>query len=226
MKARTNKSLVVLKSTLSRLPLYYSILCKLRHDGEANVSASVIAKKLNLNHVLVRKDLSSVSSEAGTPRVGFKVERLYEDISNFLGYRNVEEAVLVGVGSLGHTLLSYSGFQNFGLSIVAGFDNDENLNGIKVNGKPILPMEKMANLVRRMKIRIAIIAVPQDQAQMVCDQLVRAGIQAIWNFAPVSLDVTPDILVKNENLAASLALLSHKLSQKMKKTEQQQNWTL
>lgn len=206
--------------------MYYSILCKLRHDGEANVSASVIAKKLNLNHVLVRKDLSSVSSEAGTPRVGFKVERLYEDISNFLGYRNVEEAVLVGVGSLGHTLLSYSGFQNFGLSIVAGFDNDENLNGIKVNGKPILPMEKMANLVRRMKIRIAIIAVPQDQAQMVCDQLVRAGIQAIWNFAPVSLDVTPDILVKNENLAASLALLSHKLSQKMKKTEQQQNWTL
>ncbi len=199
--------------------MYYSILSKMRHDGEVNVSASVIAKKLNLNQVLVRKDLSSVSSEAGTPRVGFKVERLYEDIGNFLGYRNVEEAVLVGVGSLGHTLLSYGGFQNFGLSIVAGFDNDENLNGIKVNGKPILPMEKMANLVRRMKIRIAIIAVPQDQAQMVCDQLVRAGIQAIWNFAPVTLDVTPDILVKNENLAASLSLLSHKLSQKLKKSE-------
>ncbi len=222
MKARTDKSLVVLKSTLSRLPLYYSILCKLRHNGEANVSASVIAKKLNLNQVLVRKDLSSVSSEAGTPRVGFKVEHLYEDISNFLGYRNVEEAVLVGVGSLGHTLLSYGGFKDFGLSIVAGFDNDENLNGIKVNGKPILPMEKLANLVRRMKIKIAIIAVPQDQAQMVCDQLVRAGIQAIWNFAPVSLDVSPDILVKNENLAASLALLSHKLSQKLKKNEQPQ----
>lgn len=199
--------------------MYYSILSKMRHDGETNVSASVIAKKLNLNQVLVRKDLSSVSSEAGTPRVGFKVERLYEDIGNFLGYRNVEEAILVGVGSLGRTLLSYGGFQNFGLSIIAGFDNDENLNGIKVNGKPILPMEKMANLVRRMKIRIAIIAVPQNQAQMVCDQLVRAGIQAIWNFAPATLDVSPDILVKNENLAASLSLLSHKLSQKLKKSE-------
>lgn len=212
MSKQNSPSLVVMKSTLSRLPLYYSYISRLRAEGVESVSSALLAGHLNLNPVLVRKDLAQVSSVAGHPRTGFEVKQLLEDMSEYLGYNKMDEAILVGVGSMGRIILTNSKFEKFGLNIVVGFDKDPYLCGIQLEGKHVLPMEKMESLVQRMGIRIGIITVPDDQAQEVCDQMVRCGIKAIWNFAFVPLKVPEDVLVKNENLPSSLAVLAHKLA--------------
>ena len=215
MATRDISSLVVMRSALSRLPLYYSFISKLQEEGVEYVSAALVAQSLNMNPVLVRKDLSSVSSVTGKPRTGFEVKTLLEDLSEFLGYNNVDEAILVGVGGLGRTLLGNKEFANLGLNIVVGFDKNPHLHGVQIGDKYVLPMEKMESFIKRSGIKIGIITVPADQAQSVCDLLVKYGIQAIWNFAFTLLNVPQGILVKNENLPSSLAMLSHQLAKKL-----------
>ena len=215
MAAHHNTSLVVQKSTLSRLPLYYSHIRKMQQQGDKYVSAAAIAQSLNLNPVLVRKDLSGVSSVEGKPRAGFEIDTLLNDLSEFLGYNKVDEAILVGVGSLGRLILTNTEFSSMGLDIAVGFDKDPDLVGLQIGSKYILPMEKMESYIKRTGVKIGIITVPADQAQSVCDQMVECGILAIWNFAFTLLNVPKGILVKNENLPSSLAVLSQQLAKKL-----------
>ena len=215
MAMQHNTSLVVQKSTLSRLPLYYSHIRKMQQQGDKYVSAAAIAQSLNLNPVLVRKDLSGVSSVEGKPRAGFEIDTLLHDLSEFLGYNKVDEAILVGVGSLGRLILTNTEFSSMGLDIAVGFDKDPDLVGLQIGSKYILPMEKMENYIKRTGVKIGIITVPADQAQSVCDQMVECGILAIWNFAFTLLNVPKGILVKNENLPSSLAVLSQQLAKKL-----------
>jgi redox-sensing transcriptional repressor len=201
------------KQTLQRLPFYLGYLKTLDKDKVENISATTIAEALNLNQVQVRKDLASVCS-LGRPKVGYVTRELIYEIEHFLGYDNAESAVIVGAGKLGKALLGYRGFEEYGLNIIAAFDMDERVVGSEENGKKIFPMNKLKNLCERMKIHIGIITVPAEHAQRVCDTLVDSGILAIWNFAPVHLTVPDHILVQNENMASSLAVLSKHLSQK------------
>ncbi len=215
MATHHNISLVIPKSTLSRLPLYYSHIRKMQQQGEKYVSAAAVAQSLNLNPVLVRKDLSGVSSVEGKPRSGFEIDTLLNDLSEFLGYNKVDEAILVGVGSLGRLILTNTEFSSMGLDIAVGFDKDPDLVGLQIGSKYILPMEKMESYIKRTGVKIGIITVPADQAQSVCDQMVECGILAIWNFAFTLLNVPKGILVKNENLPSSLAVLSQQLANKL-----------
>ena len=215
MATHHNISLVIPKSTLSRLPLYYSHIRKMQQQGEKYVSAAAVAQSLNLNPVLVRKDLSGVSSVEGKPRAGFEIDTLLNDLSEFLGYNKVDEAILVGVGSLGRLILTNTEFSSMGLDIAVGFDKDPDLVGLQIGSKYILPMEKMESYIKRTGVKIGIITVPADQAQSVCDQMVECGILAIWNFAFTLLNVPKGILVKNENLPSSLAVLSQQLAKKL-----------
>jgi redox-sensing transcriptional repressor len=215
MATHHNISLVIPKSTLSRLPLYYSHIRKMQQQGEKYVSAATVAQSLNLNPVLVRKDLSGVSSVEGKPRTGFEIDTLLNDLIEFLGYNKVDEAILVGVGSLGRLILTNTEFSSMGLDIAVGYDKDPDLVGLQIGSKYILPMEKMESYIKRTGVKIGIITVPADQAQAVCDQMVKCGILAIWNFAFTLLNVPKGILVKNENLPSSLAVLSQQLAKKL-----------
>jgi redox-sensing transcriptional repressor len=219
MAKQHNISLVVPESTLSRLPLYYSHIRKMQQQGEKYVSAATVAQSLNLNPVLVRKDLSGVSSVEGKPRTGFEIDTLLKDLCEFLGYNKVDEAILVGVGSLGRLILTNTEFSSMGLDITVGFDKDPDLVGLQIGSKYILPMEKMESYIKRTGVKIGIITVPADQAQSVCDQMVECGILAIWNFAFTLLNVPKGILVKNENLPSSLAVLSQQLAKKLSNTK-------
>lgn len=202
----------VSKQTLQRLPSYLNYLRKLAQDSKKHVSATAIAEALGLNDVVVRKDLASVSS-SGRPKVGYVRQELIKELEAFLGYDNSQDAVLVGAGKLGQALLSYGGFPQYGLNILAGFDSDPALAGTEVAGKKILPMDKLPGLCRRLGVHIGIITVPGEHAQTVCDQLIDSGILAVWNFANVHLTVPEGILVQNENMAVSLALLSNHLKE-------------
>ena len=198
---------------IRRLPYYHKYLKNLNLPAEATISAATIAADLKLYEVLVRKDLAAVSSTSGKPRVGFRTGDLIADIEHVLGYDNHDIAVLVGVGHLGKALLFYHGFEEYGLEIVAAFDCAKALQGKKIDGREVFPLEKMPNLCRRLGVKIGIVAVPQESAQEVCDLLVESGIRAIWNFAPTHLSVPEGILVQSENMAASLAILSKHLSE-------------
>jgi len=199
--------------TLKRLPNYLHYLQTLNNKEVTNISATTIANSLKLNEVQVRKDLAAVSMASGKPRTGFNINELIKGIESRLGYDSKDEAVIVGVGKLGQALFSYRGFQTYGLNIIAGFDSNPNLYNVTIEGKLILPMEKFVNLCQRMMIHIGIITVPADQAQSVCDLMLAGGIIAIWNFAPMNLRVPNGIFVKNENMSASLAMISQFLAE-------------
>ena len=200
--------------TLQRLPLYLNYLRSLPKGKSENISATALADALRLGDVQVRKDLALVSS-GGRPKVGYVTRELTSDIETFLGYHDVETAVLVGAWDLGHSLLSYDGFSGYGLEIAAAFDRDPALVGTTIAGKRVLSMEKLVDLCCRMQIHMGIIAVPGGEAQAVCDTLVSSGVLAIWNFAPVRLDVPEDVLVRNEDLAGSLAVLAKRLAERI-----------
>ena len=212
-----NQPLSLSEQALKRLPRYLLFLKELQQKECAFVSAPAVAKHLGLNEVQVRKELSLMSSVPGKPRTGFLVDNLIENMETFLGYRNVDDAVLVGVGSLGHALLGNPGFDQCGVHIVAAFDRNEAMDGLTVHDKPVFSVRKLTNLCRRMHIRIGIITVSPEQAQIVCDQLVEAGILAIWNFAPVQLRVPENVLVRNEDLASSLAMLARSLQENLQR---------
>ncbi|HEY8389747.1 MAG TPA: redox-sensing transcriptional repressor Rex [Clostridia bacterium] len=198
---------------VQRLPSYLNYLKNKQKEGVEYISTVTMANDLNLAAITVKKDLQQVSSTEGKPNVGFCVARLIKDIESFLGFDNTKDAVLVGAGSLGSVLLSYNGFQKYGLNIVAAFDIDPEKIDTEIHGKRVFDLNRMTGLVKRMAIHIGIITVPKDCAQSICDMMVEAGIRAIWNFAPVSLTVPNDVVVLNEDLASSLAVLSKKLKE-------------
>lgn len=202
------------KAVLKRLPGYLTYLRNMPDDGSPYISATALAKAVGKGEVQVRKDLAIVS-DGGKPKVGYLRTNLIDDIEQFLGYDNANNAVLIGAGRLGLALLEHSGFAEYGLNIMAAFDIAPQMETTE-SGKPILPMEALQSYCRANKVRMGIITVPAQHAQQVCDLLIQSGIKAIWNFAITHLEVPEHILVQNENMAASLAVLSVHLQVQMK----------
>ena len=208
-----DKEREISKATIARMPLYLHFLQEEASKGAKYISSTVIAQNISVSSVLVRKDLALVASEAGRPRMGFAINRLIVDIEKFLGYDNLSEAIIVGAGGLGRAMLGYEGFINNGLNIVAAFDINQAVIGKVIAGKNIMPLSKMQAFVMENNIRIGIITVPKEAAQDVLNQMVEAGIKAIWNFAPAPLRAPKDVVLKTEDLAASLAMLAGKMCQ-------------
>lgn len=208
---KDENSISVSKATILRMPVYLRYLRDEQARGIEYISSAVVARDMNASAILVRKDFALVSSSAGKPRLGFKIAGLISDIEKFLGYGHVMNAVVIGAGSLGRAFMGYEGFKNYGMNIVAAFDVNDKVIGTFVAGKPVYSMEKLPSFIVESEARIAIITVPKSGAQSVCNAAVNAGIKAIWNFAPTRLEVPSSVEVRNEDLAASLALLSSKL---------------
>ncbi len=202
------------KAVLKRLPGYLAYLKSLPEDPAAYISATALANALGMGEVQVRKDLAMVS-DGGRPKIGDQRLGLIDDIEQFLGYDYTNDAVLIGAGKLGRALLGYSGFEAYGLNILAAFDASVTQEEWE-SGKPVLPMEKLESFCKGNKVCMGIITVPAQHAQQVCEQLIASGIKAIWNFAPTHLDVPGNILVQNEDMATSLAVLSMHLQVQMK----------
>ena len=202
------------KAVLKRLPGYVSYLRSIPADSSPYISATALANALGMGEVQVRKDLAMVS-DGGRPKIGYLRESLIEDIEQFLGYDNTTDAVLIGAGKLGQALLGYDGFENYGLNILAAFDVNPLCTSTEA-GKPIYHISQLENFCRTNKVLMGIITVPKVHAQAVCDRLIACGIKAIWNFAPVHLEVPEKILVQSENMATSLAVLSMHLQAHIK----------
>ena len=206
-------------ATLQRMPGYLRYLKHKEADGAEYISSVGLAEAMQENPAVVKKDLSMAVVSEGKPKIGYYIPDLIRDIESFMGYDNEKDAVLVGAGKLGQALLGYGGFEKYGLNIVAGFDVDPVLVGTEVHGKKILSYDKLQDTVRKLNIKMAVLTLPAAQAQKAADALVEAGVRAIWNFCPVTLGLPDTVAVKNENMAASLAVLSAKLKEILKKEE-------
>ena len=202
------------KAVLKRLPGYVAYLRSIPANSSPYISATALANALGMGEVQVRKDLAMVS-DGGRPKIGYLRESLIEDIEQFLGYDNTTDAVLIGAGKLGQALLGYDGFEDYGLNILAAFDANP-LSTSTQEGKPIYHISQLENFCRANKVLMGIITVPRAHAQECCDRLISCGIKAVWNFAPVHLEVPDNILVQTENMATSLAVLSMHLQAHIK----------
>ncbi len=199
--------------TIRRLPQYLRIFYDLHAYGRELVSSTTLAEETHLLPIVIKKDLQAV----GVPsklRAGFKVAGAIEVIEEFLGWNNLNKAFLVGVGHLGAALLGFDGFKNHGLEIVAAFDTHPEKVGNKVHGIPVYHTAQLAGVIEEKNLKIAVLTVPATSAQGITDTLIKAGIKAIWNFAPVNLAVPADVVVQKEDISSGLAELCAKLKSK------------
>jgi redox-sensing transcriptional repressor len=208
-------AVTVPEPTLRRLPKYYHYLKRVQGTGQEIISATQMAEDLGIHHTQVRKDLAATGSQ-GKPKVGHRVEDLLVSIEAFLNWNNYSEAFLVGAGNLGSALLGYTDFEKAGIRIVAAFDSSPAKVGRKIHGVDVFPTSQFEQLAEERRIAIGIITVPADRAQQIAETMVRSGLQAIWNFAPITLDVPEEIIVENVELYASLAIFSRKLEERRK----------
>jgi len=200
-------------STLKRLPQYLEVLKQLKRAGLKSVTATKISVFSDIHQTLVRKDLS-FTGVANVPQNGYKIRDLYAAIEKLLNWNDTSASYLVGVGHLGSALLGYQEFSQKGLAIMAAFDNDPDRIGSVTHGVPVHSVLDFTAMATRNNIRIGIITVPPEAAQLIADIMVHSGIKAIWNFTPQKIQVPPDIIVEYVDMFASLAVLSRRLAEK------------
>lgn len=196
--------------TLSRLPGYLAYVSILKDEGVEYVSSTQISKEINVDASMIAKDLSFLNIK-GKTRIGYDVATLEHKLQEFLGFRRGHNAVMIGVGSLGASLIQDSGLVKYGLRIVAGFDVRRELIGTSICGVPVYDMADFGRLIGPLDAGIGIIAVPMEIAQKVCDEIVLAGIRALWNFTPMRIKAPSGIVVQDTSIYADLAVMYNRL---------------
>ena len=184
---------------INRLTLYHCILVEYNEKGIEFISSPQIGSRLNVDDSQVRKDIKFLNN-IGKCKVGYSVKELKDSIEHTLGFKKVKDAFIVGAGNLGMALAKYDNFENYGLNILALFDNDPLKVGNSIKGKEIFHISKLPNLAERLNVNIAILTVPREFANDTALYLANSGIKYIWNFTPSVLDVPKEIKVWNENL--------------------------
>ncbi|MEK6709049.1 MAG: redox-sensing transcriptional repressor Rex, partial [Nitrospinota bacterium] len=198
--------------TVGRLSTYSRVLSRLEEEGHRVVSSAELARRCGLNPAQIRKDLAYFG-EFGTRGKGYGVANLKANLRIILGVTRVWKVALVGAGNLGLALLSYKGFLAHGFTIDAVFDKYPGRVGPLKPGWPaVRPMEELPRVIRAMGIRIGIVAVPSESAQVVANQLVGAGVKGLLNFAPPQFNPPPPLKVQTVELGSELEQLAFYLS--------------
>lgn len=200
----------IAESTVRRLSLYLHLLEEFDGQGLETVSSEALAARGRTTSAQVRKDLSFFGS-FGKRGLGYSVPELAGRLRDILGLRRSYRVLVVGAGKIGSALAQYGGFADRGFRVTAVYDADPGKVGLKWNGVAVRDVRQLERDLARDLLDIAIVSTPPDVAQHVADRLVRSGIRAILNFAPVQLVVPRDVAVKNVNMALELETLSYAL---------------
>lgn len=204
-------------AVVRRLPLYLRVLDEVARVGETQmISSQELGEKAGVGSALVRKDLAWFG-EFGKQGVGYEVEFLRTELTRILNLDKVHKVVLVGAGSLGIALARYNirrfeSDDSFSLKIIGLFDQDPTKLGRIYEGIEVRPLAELESFVRENNVKMAIITVPADAAQDVAMQLVKGGIEAILNFAPIKLNVPEHVRVASTDLTLELQRLAYYLS--------------
>ena len=199
-------------NSVYRLHLYRKALQRLKQMGFVRVFSDNMADAAGVTPTQVRRDFASFGL-TGQKRGGYSVQDLLANLDVTLGKERPQNAVVMGVGNIGRALLNYRGFATAGIRVIAGFDADPK----KIDPKaavPIFPMEKLRDFVAKNETRVAILAVPEDQAQAVFDLLIKAGIQGVLNFAPLRLSSPKDdVVVHNIDVGLEIEKILYLVNQ-------------
>ncbi len=195
------------EKTVTRLSIYLRCLEEVQADGVGTVSSQRLAERFGLNSAQVRKDLAYFG-QFGVRGLGYSVRDLKHNLERILGLKRDWEVALVGVGNLGSALAAYPRFPEQGFRISLAFEKDPQRIGTRAGAIPVLDVEKMVPVLRRRRIKIAIVATPAAAAQAVAELLVEAGVTSILNFAPAQIVVPAGVKVQNVDLSVLLKTLS------------------
>jgi redox-sensing transcriptional repressor len=195
---------------IGRLPVYLRALQQLSEKGILTTSSQELGEIIGISAAQIRKDISQFG-EFGKQGTGYSVPFLIERLRDILKVDRVWEVVIVGMGDIGHALARYNGFTNRGFHINMVFDNDPEKIGQKAGDYEILDTAKIAEKVKQNKIKIAMLTVPAASAQEMADQLVKAGVRAILNYAPTSLNVPSHVHVQYIDPATHLQRMTYYL---------------
>jgi len=205
MITRTVPDIVV-----GRLPRYLQALEHMYREGIKTTSSQELGEAIGISAAQIRKDLSQFG-EFGKQGTGYSVAYLVEQLQSILKLNKVWDLALVGMGDLGNALARYQGFAEHGFRITAAFDNDPEKIGKEVAGLIIQDSQKLKSIIPQLGIKIAMLTVPASVAQAVAEELVEAGIRAILNYAPISLNLPADIHIDNIDTIITLQHMSYYL---------------
>ena len=204
MKSNNTK---VSNAIIRRLPRYRRYLNELRKQGVKKISSNELSELIGYTASQIRQDLNTFGG-FGQQGYGYSVDSLFNEINKILGLDREYKTIVIGIGNLGQAITNYTYYYKIGFNIVGLFDVNPKLVGLSINDVLVRDFSEMSDFVKENDIDIAIICVNRENAQKVTDVLVDAGIEGIWNFAPVDLNVPNDVAVENVHLSDSLHTLS------------------
>ena len=199
------------QAVIRRMPRYYRYLGELLEDGVERISSNDLSKRMNVTASQIRQDLNNFGG-FGQQGYGYNVKFLYEEIGKILGLNQKHNIIVIGAGNLGQALANYVKFEKLGFVITALFDVNPALEGVTVRGIKIHMLDELEDYCKDHGVDIAALTMPKEKADAIANRLVNLGIQAIWNFAHVDLDlIDKDVVVENVHLSDSLMQLSYNI---------------
>ncbi|HSG44742.1 MAG TPA: redox-sensing transcriptional repressor Rex [Anaerolineales bacterium] len=195
---------------IGRLPIYLRALQRMVETGTQTTSSQELGEIIGISAAQIRKDISQFG-EFGKQGTGYSIPFLIERLQSILKVNRIWDMIIVGIGDMGHALARYNGFVDRGFQVTMLFDNDPNKIGQMVNNLEVFGMEGMTDRIKENKVKIAVLAVPGSAAQVVTDQLVKAGIKSILNYAPLHLNVPKDVHVQHIDPATHLQRMTYYL---------------
>ena len=199
------------QAVIRRMPRYYRYLGELLEDGVERISSNDLSKRMNVTASQIRQDLNNFGG-FGQQGYGYNVKFLYEEIGKILGLNQKHNIIVIGAGNLGQALANYAKFEKLGVVITALFDVNPALEGVTVRGIKIHMLDELEDYCKNHVVDIAALTMPKEKADAIANRLVNLGIQAIWNFAHVDLDlIDKDVVVENVHLSDSLMQLSYNI---------------
>lgn len=209
MDKKKNISMAVIK----RLPKYHRYLSELLVNEVDRISSKELSEKIGFTASQIRQDLNCFG-DFGQQGYGYNVKELYRQVKAILGLTKNYNTIIIGAGNIGQALANYTEFDRLGFSLLAIFDINPKLIGLKIRDVEVMDIDYLENFLKENDIDIAIICVPSNNAQKVSDIVVRNGVKGLWNFAPTDLIVSEDVIVENVHLSDSLLTLSCLLKDK------------
>ena len=199
------------QAVIRRMPRYYRYVGELLEDGVERISSNDLSKRMNVTASQIRQDLNNFGG-FGQQGYGYNVKFLYEEIGKILGLNQKHNIIVIGAGNLGQALANYVKFEKLGFVITALFDVNPALEGVTVRGIKIHMLDELEDYCKDHVVDIAALTMPKEKADAIANRLVNLGIQAIWNFAHVDLDlIDKDVVVENVHLSDSLMQLSYNI---------------
>ncbi len=195
---------------IGRLPIYLRALQRLAEKGVQTTSSQELGERVGISAAQIRKDISQFG-EFGKQGTGYNIPYLMERLREILKVDRIWDVAVVGAGDMGHALARYQGFANRGFQVVMVFDNDPAKVGQQAGNFNIKSTDSMVEEIRKADVKVAMVTVPATAAQEVADQLVKAGVKAILNYAPISLNVPPDVRVQHIDPATHLQRMTYYL---------------